>query len=171
MVAYGDGYSSPPIPGDCSYLHMETFRKHSRTLGEHVGSTKGALMETQGTFREYSGSSSGMFSPDAASPHAYPPLSSPLVSASPTPAMDRSVTCPEGTGGAQHVFWRRLLTRDPGHRLPTGGSIQVPRWCGKASDGVDPGSHTHPHTHTHTHTYLYLRLHSHLHLGSRPPWV
>ena len=24
VVAYGDGYSSPPIPGDCLYLHMET---------------------------------------------------------------------------------------------------------------------------------------------------
>jgi len=24
VVAYGDGYSIPPIPGDCLYLHMET---------------------------------------------------------------------------------------------------------------------------------------------------
>jgi hypothetical protein len=33
---------------------------------------------------------------------------------------------------------------------PYGGSIQVPRWCKQASDGVDLGSHTHTHTHTHT---------------------
>ena len=54
VVAYGDGYSSPPIPGDCLYLHMETHPlRNNFTAGTRGSFFRGNI---QGTFfQEYLG--------------------------------------------------------------------------------------------------------------------